>query len=138
MYNGELSSNFQPTKSIRKGDPISPYVFIICAHVLSAMLYLAQMQNHLQGVKVNQHAPSISHLLYVDDLMIFFFKVSFASCNKLSQMLINFSKLSGNQINRNKSFIWFSDNTPRHIQEKIAKLLRVKLVDKIGKYLGWK
>ena len=65
-----------------------------------------------------------------------FFKISSGSCQKLAQILAEFSRLSRLKINRNKSSIWFSWNTPMHIQKSMADLIEVKVVDKIGKYLG--
>jgi len=58
--NGHLSTPFKPTRGIRQGDPISPYLFLLCSEGLSCLLR-----------SIGIHAPWISHLLYTDDCIVF-------------------------------------------------------------------
>ena len=70
--NGELSDSFNPERGLRQGDPLSPYLFLLCAEGFSALLSQAEMEGRLKGVKVCQNAPSVSHLLFADDSLILF------------------------------------------------------------------
>ncbi|KAL8090281.1 hypothetical protein AgCh_039666 [Apium graveolens] len=56
-----------PSRGIRQGDPLSPYLFIICAEGLSALLNHYESRNWIHGIKVCRHAPAISHMLFADD-----------------------------------------------------------------------
>ena len=38
LFNGERLSSFKPTRGIRQGDPISPYLFLLVAEGLSCLL----------------------------------------------------------------------------------------------------
>ena len=70
--NGELSEVIKPQRGLRQGDPLSPYLFLLCAEGFSALLSQAEREGNLKGVKVCQRAPSVSHLLFADDSLILF------------------------------------------------------------------
>lgn len=66
-----FSPTFKPSRGIRQGDPILPYLFVLCAEELTCMLKNIGPQYISRGVRVSRHAPWISHLLFADDCMIF-------------------------------------------------------------------
>jgi hypothetical protein len=68
--NGELSEEFTPKRGLRQGDPISPYLFLLCAEGFSSLLAKAEEEGKIGGVSVCRNAPSVSHLLFADDSLI--------------------------------------------------------------------
>ena len=55
---------------MRQGDPLSPYLFLLCAEGFSALLSKAEEEGMFSGVKICRNALSISHLLFADDSLI--------------------------------------------------------------------
>jgi hypothetical protein len=64
LVNGIPSWRIVPTRGIRQGDPISPYLFLICVEVLSALLTQAKNSNHLSRVPISKTSPRINHLFF--------------------------------------------------------------------------
>jgi hypothetical protein len=71
LINGIPSHKFSPQRGLRQGDPLSPYLFIICADVLSSLLTNAQINKKIKWVKIAQGAPEITHLFFADDSLMF-------------------------------------------------------------------
>ena len=61
-----------PGRGLRQGDPISPYLFIMCVEGLSSLLRKYELRGLIHGCKVARNAPMISHLFFADDSFLFF------------------------------------------------------------------
>lgn len=68
LINGKAYGNIAPTRGIRQGDPLSPYLFVICSEVLVRMLENAEDSCKITGLKVARGSPPVSHLLFADDI----------------------------------------------------------------------
>jgi hypothetical protein len=66
---GAFSDSFVPERDLRQEDPLSPYLFLLCAEGFSALLDKAQEDGLISGVRICRNAPSISHLLFADDFL---------------------------------------------------------------------
>ena len=55
--NGGYSREFTPSRGLRQGDPLSPYLFLFCVEGFSALLRKAQQDNTLKGWLLGALAP---------------------------------------------------------------------------------
>lgn len=69
--NGQPYGFIQPTRGLRQGDPLSPYLFLQCVEGLSALLNHAAQRNAIKGVAASANGPRISHLFFTNDSLIF-------------------------------------------------------------------
>lgn len=98
IKDGEIFGDVQPQRGIRQGDPISPYLYILCAEGLSAMLRRHEEMGLLHGCSVARGAPPISHLLFADD-SYFFFRAARSEALLMKNILLRYERLSGQAIN---------------------------------------
>lgn len=135
LLNGAPQGLVIPTQGLHQGDPLSPYLFILCTEVLSSRCRKAQDRGDLPGIKLARKFPQINHLLFADDTM-FFCKANAACCETLSKILSRYEAVSGQCISVQKSSITFSSKTPTNIKQKMKRLMRIPNEGGIGKYLG--
>lgn len=135
LINGSPLGNIRPSRGLRQGDPLSPYLFILYTEVLSGLCRQAQIIGQLPGVKVSQHRPPVNHLLFTDDSMFFVISDD-NSCKALLKILGDYVRASGQSINLMKSSITFASKTPRERREKVKRTMRIRQEGGAGKYLG--
>ena len=107
-----------PLRGLKQGDPLSPYLFLLCAKGLSAMIRKAEETHHLRGIKSSQHKVCISHLLFTDDSLLFC-RVTIEECQRLLNILGTYKAASGQAINRQKTSLFFSTNTKLEVKRAI-------------------
>ena len=135
LINGAAQRRVIPSRGIRQGDPLSPYLFILCTEVLSGLCLNAQNKGTVIGVKVSRNSPAINHLLFADDTMLFS-RTDVRSCAALISILQRYEKASGQCINLDKSSITFSAKTPGESKRRIRDQFRILNEGGNGKYLG--
>ncbi|XP_012854346.1 PREDICTED: uncharacterized protein LOC105973839 [Erythranthe guttata] len=124
-----------PSRGLRQGDPLSPYLFICCVEALIAMISAATARGDFQGVRVAPTAPTVSSLCFADDTLIFG-KATEAYACVLKDILDKYVRVSGQEINHEKSTMMFSPSTPPTRRNNIHQILGFHIVDRHEKYLG--
>ncbi|XP_026378591.1 uncharacterized protein LOC113273032 [Papaver somniferum] len=135
LVNGSPGKLFKTSRGIRPGDPLSPYLFLFCMEALSRYLSHAETHQKIHGIQICKDAPSMNHLLFADECMIFC-KANLRECNNLIQIFKEFGQSSGQLINFSKYGIFFSKNTAPDIADNISNTLKVQRINPTDKYLG--
>jgi hypothetical protein len=68
--NGATSPLFNPTRGLRQGCPLSPYLFSLVGKGLSRSIQGARGLRNIQGIKVGG-SECLTHFLFVDVVLIF-------------------------------------------------------------------
>ena len=114
IQSGFLSDSFPIERGCRQGDPSSPYIFLLCAEVLSLML---KQNKNIKGVQIG----NVEHILsqFADDTTIIL-DGSEQSLEMSILTLNSFAMLSGLKVNNSKTrAVWigckkFSGETFNH------------------------
>jgi len=135
IMNKEMVGPIIPGCGLRQGDPLSPYLFILCAEGLSALIRNAVNRGVLQGVRICHAAPRVSHLLFADDCFLFF-QAEESQTIVMKHILTQYEEASGQAISLAKSEIFYSRNVQEPLQQNITNILGVRAVLGTGKYIG--
>jgi hypothetical protein len=135
LINGVPHGLIKPTRGIRQGDPLSPYLFILCAEGLSSILHKAEREGRISGLAIATRGTKINNLFFADDNLLFC-KANFVEWGNVQEILDVYEKASGQKLNREKTFIFFSKNTKQEFKEYIASTGGISVSSNFERYLG--
>ena len=135
LVNGEPKGHIVPTRGIRQGDPLSPYLLLICSKGLNGLIEHAVENKHIEGVSLCRNGPKISHIFFVDDSLLFC-RVRVGDVKKIQEILGKYERASGQKINSDKTTLFFTNNTLNATKEEIKNLLGVAEIKEYERYFG--
>jgi hypothetical protein len=132
--NGELSDFVIPTRGLRQGDPLSPYLFLFVAEGLTICMQDAISKGNLEEFKICRRAPGISHLFADDSLL--FVQNNIQQAQEVKRVIQRFELGTGQLISPTKCSIMFSKKAPLQTQLDVKHVLEIQQSTFEEKYLG--
>ena len=71
LLNGDHLDPFQHSRGIRQGDPLSPYIFILCMEYLAWLIQEEVSFGNWKCIKASRYGPTFTHLFSANDLILF-------------------------------------------------------------------
>ncbi|XP_023749157.1 uncharacterized mitochondrial protein AtMg01250-like [Lactuca sativa] len=97
--------NGNPTKGVRQGDPLSPFLFIITMERLNFAMKTTVEKGVFDGIKFQNSSLCVSHLFYADDAL-FIVEWSRRNIANSARILRCFHISSGLKVNFKKSKVF--------------------------------
>jgi len=98
LINDSPSNFFLPTRGLRHGYPLSPFLFLLVAESLSGSIHNAMEERRIKGVRIDNQIE-LTHVLFVDDVLMF----GEGTLGNLVEVLDNYQSATGMEINLEKS-----------------------------------
>jgi len=102
LVNGSPTEEFKPSRGLRQGDPLAPFLFLVVVEGLAGLVRQAVKTNMLHGLKIGRKEVDVCLLQYADDTL-FLCENSFTNVVTLKAILRGFEIASGLKINFHKS-----------------------------------
>ena len=82
LMNGEPKCMITPSRGLRKGDPLSLYLFLFYAKGLNALLRNVAIGGDIQGFSICRNGPKLTHLYFANDCLILC-RSTLEECNRI-------------------------------------------------------
>lgn len=97
LINGSPTKKIIPQRGLRQGDPLSPYLYLLCTEGLSSLLTYAMERNLIHGFKASRNGPQISHMLFADDSLLFC-QANERECQQVLDLLQTYAQLQDSML----------------------------------------
>ncbi|XP_018435702.1 uncharacterized protein LOC108807989 [Raphanus sativus] len=135
LLNGSSHGFIKPERGLRQGDPLSPFLFILCAEALVGCLNRAADKGNLHGIQIGSQGPSVHHLLFADDSLLIC-KADVMEATEILNCLKMYGDASGQLINPEKSSIIFGSKVNGVTKTEVKEVLGIEAEGGDGMYLG--
>jgi hypothetical protein len=120
---------------LNRGDPISPYLFFLCAKALSTLLSKAVHSGTITGIPTSPKGLRISHLFFADGSLLFY-RTNSVEWRRSIRILGVYEAGSGQKLNLDKTSVFFSRNTSQEKRQEILSLSGLSEAHHFDTYLG--
>ncbi|CAH9089090.1 unnamed protein product [Cuscuta europaea] len=134
LINGTPSGFFKPSRGVKQGDPLSPFLFTLASEAFSRGFKALIDSYAIKPFWIGQYGQPISHLCFADDILIFL-NGEARSVQVFKRFLGLYQRASGQAINFNKSNFTCGKTSLARIR-KLERLLEMNKINLPMRYLG--
>ncbi|KAM2983667.1 hypothetical protein FF2_009561 [Malus domestica] len=135
IINGTPTGFIMPERCSRQGDPLSPYLFLLCTEGLSMLIRNGLERGAINGYRVSPAGIPITHLFFADD-SILFGKATTEEALGILNILKTYARGSGQELNMSNSSIFFGSKILNRTMLKIGRTTGIQCKVGFGKYLS--
>ncbi|XP_019223710.1 PREDICTED: uncharacterized protein LOC109205453 [Nicotiana attenuata] len=111
LLNGHANGFFKSRRGVKQGDPLSPTLFILAAHVLGRALDALFDNLNFIGIGMPKWSHNINYLSNADDTIIFC-SSHYGAVQLVMNVLGEYEAASGQKINKQKSSFYMHEKAP--------------------------
>jgi hypothetical protein len=137
LWNGRKTEAFSPARGLRQGDPLSPYLFVLCMERLGAMISKSVRDGTWKPMQICKDGTKLSHLFFADDVLLFT-KATVTQAQVVKEVLDQFCSMSGLKVSFEKSKFCTSTGVCRQLRDRISGSSQIQATNRFNKYLGFK
>ena len=128
LWNDIKTGHFTPSRGLCQGNPLSPYLFVLYMEIVLSVVW--------KPIQVSKGGPQLSHVLFVDDVMLFCEAIT-EHVKVVMDTLEEFCSTSGLRISTIKSKTICSRMVQGERKREIQDISTIKLVMDLGHNLGF-
>jgi len=134
LLNGSPSTTFKPSRGLKQGDLLSPFLFILVMERLGNAIKSVKAEGQIQDLILTMNAEALTHQQFVHDTMLQA-TPTVKEALTYKQIINNFAMVSGTEVSLTKSKILFF-YIDIAIQRYISRILYFQGDMPPSKYLG--
>lgn len=111
LINNTPQDSFKPTRGIRQGDLLLPYLFILCIEAFSNLLSYAENFGAISSIPI-----ALGGRIHISRIFFVYVSLLFCKANSLVwsgliHILEMYERAFGQRLNQDKTSIYFNKNT---------------------------
>lgn len=106
LLNGAPSKTFTPSRGLRQGDLLSPFLFVLMMEGLGRAIKMANDKGRIQGIRLTLDGEVNTHQQFVDDTMLQGIP-TVRKARAIKEILDNFAMAVGTEVSPKKSKVFF-------------------------------
>lgn len=121
LFNGARTDLFIPTRGVRQGDPLSPYLFVLRMERLAHCIKDVVARKKWRSITLSKNGPPLTHLFFAEDLLLFR-EASVDQMRNIHACLDMFCYASGQKVNVDKSRMLVYRNVNHNVAKELSNI----------------